>query len=197
MKKIFCLIVLVICIFAFSYSSLAQNEEKTETMMNTMNDCWQLLRNLNGIDIEIEEPTIEAVKSEEEVQYIAEGYFEAFKRFIKSYGSKNISVVLKSVKTVSPQVILPLLEQYCKDNSYELLQYNLSELQENGYRHNGLLNGIAFTSSDIVVEGRKLTISMAECDSNMTYWGFKYVLQKNDYGEWDFTERMIFRSNTF
>jgi|GEM_PF-1938943 len=199
MKKIFCLLFLIASIFAFSYSSLAQTEEEIEVEHTMFNSPFWLMGDLNGIDIEIEEPTTEAVNfsEEEEVQYIAEGYFEAFKRAVKDNGKKNISVVLKNVKTVPPQVILPLLEQYCKDNGYELLQYNVSELQENGYIYNGLLNAVAVVFSNVVMEGRKLTISIVRCNSSMSYTCLQYILHKNNDGEWDVTERMIFHTPTF
>jgi len=168
MKKIFCLILLITTVFAFGFIAFTQNEQDTAE---------------NVVAVEL---------SEEDVQYIAEGCFEAFKKTMDTdkalnHDIKYVSVDFSNLKIIEAGAVIPLLEQYCKDKGYQLLQYSYDELIEKGYGDGwSLTSAVLLSSSDAVLKDGKLSMSMSKYRSALGAIGMQYTLHKNENGEWVF-----------
>jgi len=167
MKKIVYLLFLIVTVFTLCFVAFSQEEQDTAE---------------NVVAVEL---------SEEDVQYIAEAYFEVFKKVmdvdwhvIKS--SKYLSVDFANFKTIKVDAVIPFLEQYCKDNGFEFLQYSAKELQEKGY-----VGVVAISSQDAVLKDGKVTISISKMSSSFGGNGGEYTLSKNENGEWVFENGLI------
>jgi len=126
----------------------------------------------------------------EKSQYITDAYFEVFKKAYEregyNYKIKYVSVDLNKIKVIDKEILIPLLEEFCKDEGLQLLQYTNEELFDKGYGDETnlyLTETILIYLSDAVIKKNKVYICGGKFRDSLASFRADYMLYKED-GMW-------------
>lgn len=186
MRNIFILMLLIIGL-TLSYAAFAQD----------------------AADIITENEVAEAIQNEWTEQDIAEAYFEVFKKVyawspVLNNNIKYVSVDLAKIEAINTELLVPMFEEFCKEERLELLQYNQQELIDNGYGddkklHETILIGFNNINAKItakdpsllgpfagaeIVDENKLKIMATKSRGGMIGFGTSYQLWEEKNGVW-------------